>query len=481
MSDKLAGSLQENLLTLLTFSERYHAMVRNVLDVSLFSSDIYRDIVTRVYDYIDTYHKPPREHLPDLFDDILRNPAHKQRPHYEDLLRSAYELSSGLNEEYVVSQLEKFSRQQQLKIGIIEAGDAVQAGDLDAAEGFLEAALKRKLGMFSRGITLEEGLQMLSASEDLGDTVPTGIKELDMRNLGPTRKELHLFIARPKGGKTWWATHIAKRALMSRWRVLVVSLEISEKIYAMRLLQAFFGVGKRKAQHIVTKLERDRLGRLIELHCEERIPADTFDNDKTFGKLRKKLEDIHGRKRLLIKNFPTGALNISGLRAYLDSLERMENFVPDIVLLDYADLMKVDSKNYRVDLGILYKDLRGIAVERNLAMATMSQANRAGAGARLITDIHAAEDFSKIATADCVLTYNQTPAEKALGLARLFISNARNDEDKFMVLITQAYTTGQFALDSVRMSDSYWEHIEAAARDQAAYHPPGSDSEEVES
>lgn len=80
----------------------------------------------------------------------------------------------------------------------------------------------------------------------------------------------------------------------------------------------------------------------------------------------------------------------------------------------------------------------------------------------MVLDTHAAEDFSKIGTADCAITYSQTAAERQLGLARLFVSNARTDEDKFTILIAQAYATGQFCLDSLRMMDSYWDQIRAA-------------------
>ena len=133
------------------------------------------------------------------------------------------------------------------------------------------------------------------------------------------------------------------------------------------------------------------------------------------------------------------------------------------MILDYADLLKVDPKNYRIELGALYQELRGLAVERNMMLATASQANREGAGARVVLDTHTAEDFSKIGTADFAITYSQTQAEKQLGLARLFVSKARTDEDRFMILITQAYATGQFCLDSIRMVDSYRDIIRAAA------------------
>ena len=77
-----------------------------------------------------------------------------------------------------------------------------------------------------------------------------------------------------------------------------------------------------------------------------------------------------------------------------------------------------------------------------------------------------AEDWSKIATADNVLTYSQTKYERPLGLARLFVSNGRNDEDKFEILILQSYAIGQFCLDSTYMYNQYWAKINKLADEE---------------
>jgi len=464
MADRLSGSQQENLLVLLAFSESCCQLVRNSVDSSLFSSDVFRDIVERVSDYIDRFKKPPGSHLPDLFDDVF-NTAHPQKELYEGVIRNVYELSQGINEEYVLGQLEKFVRQQQLKLGIVAAGDALQAGDPERAEVILEAALKKRLSLFRKGSTLEEGLARLAAKEDSsGDCVLVGIKDLDIRKLVPTRKTLHTFIAASGKGKSWWLTHVGKRALLQRWKTLVITLEMSEDEYIQRFLQSLFAVGKRKARYMVTRFGRDTLDRLIELKCNEQVPVDSFDDDATFAKLSNKLTNIHARRNLIVRQFPTRSLTMNGFLAYLDALERFEQFVPDIVLVDYPKLMNVDPKNFRVELGMLFEDLRGIAVDRNIAICAAHQSNRAGALAKVVLETDAQEDWSLVATSDHILTYTQSLKEKQANLGRLFVAKGRTDEDKFMLLISQAYAIGQFCLDTVRMNDSYQEHLDVVVR-----------------
>jgi len=142
------------------------------------------------------------------------------------------------------------------------------------------------------------------------------------------------------------------------------------------------------------------------------------------------------------------------LKAYLENLSTFYHIFPDLLIIDYADLMHIDSAHLRVDTGKIYKDLRGLAVQYGIAIVTASQANRAGEGdgIRLLTRKNLAEDFSKVAIADNVITYNQTAAELERGLARLYVDKARNDRRGDIILLSQNYGIGQFCLQSTRLN-----------------------------
>jgi hypothetical protein len=122
-------------------------------------------------------------------------------------------------------------------------------------------------------------------------------------------------------------------------------------------------------------------------------------------------------------------------------------------------LMKLDRENFRLDLDQTFKELRGIAVSRNLALACVSQSHRSAAKSKQVGVENVAEAYSKIAHSDTVITYTQTAAEQKLGLARLFVAAGRNDEDRFTIVISQSYSTGQFVVYSTRMIGTYWEHL----------------------
>jgi replicative DNA helicase len=153
-------------------------------------------------------------------------------------------------------------------------------------------------------------------------------------------------------------------------------------------------------------------------------------------------------------------LSANGLRAYLDALESVHGFIPDMIILDYVGIMKTDEKNPRTSLGRMFEEFRAICVERNAAGVTAHQVSKMGADAQLVKATHVAEDWSLIMTADQAITYSQTPEEEKVGLARLFVAKARTEEDKFGVVITQSYKLGQFALSSAPLDKTYEDYLE---------------------
>lgn len=453
--EKLSGSLQENLLTLLCWSDKF-ALIRNSVEPKLFTTDIYRDIITRVFGYIDQFKKPPRDHLPDLLEDALKG---KNKDLYKSVVQGVYGLKDTINEEYALSQLEKFVRLQNLKLGMVRANDAIQQNDPDRAEVELNQYLKAKQLSFDRGITLSDVLVHLNKTEGkVREGMPLGIPELDRYHLGPARKEYHHLLAPMKAGKSWWLMHLAKRGLIMGHKVAVVTLELGANMYGTRILQSLHSLSLSEADRFyVTRFDRDELGR-VSAFTRDRIERKSMLTPEG----RKRAGRYIGRfnKNLRIKEFPSGSLSDHGLQAYLDSLEQLDNFIPDLLLVDYPMLMKPSDDDYRLSLGRTIVNLRGIAGERNIAVAGVGQSNREGVKAGTTKTTDAAEDFSVNMTADVVLTYSQTPAEYQLGLARLGIGVSRISRQAVNVIISQNYELGQFCLDSALLSENfYWDEV----------------------
>lgn len=458
--ENLSGALQENVLTLLCFDDQFCTLIRATITANLFESVVFRDIATQAIEFVDQFGEAIKEHLPDALEPILTGKDVRKAASYRRVLDNLFIAKEHINREYVVSKLHAFVRQQKFKSAIIRAVEEVEAGNIDQAEVEMTKGMNAQLTSFEMGIHLGDPKESLKFFDSVADGIQTGIHELDKRDICPRPQEMFMFIAPPKKGKSWALTHIGKWALLQRKHVLHITLEMAEPRVAMRYIQSFFSVSKREAQVRTTKFVTDEQGHMLDIKFEELVRP-TLNDPGIREKLASKLtREFRRRPPLIIKQFPTGALTISALNAYLDGLERFHKFIPDVIILDYPDLMKIEAANLRLDTGKIYKDLRGIAVERNVAMVVASQGNREASTAKIVTDAMVSEDYSKIATCDNVITYNQTPQEKALGLARLFVSNGRNDEDKFVVLMSQQYAIGQFCLDSTMLIHDYWDQVE---------------------
>lgn len=459
---RLDGALQENVLTLLCFNDKFCQHVRAAIRPALFESSVFREVAGHAIDFIDTYGEAIKDHLPDHLEHILQGEDARKARTYRALLENLFASKDTVNAEYVVKQLQRFVRLQGLKSTVIAATEALNDGRVDEAETLMQKGLSAQIVTFDGGLDLsspEAVAGILDEPEEEGFDL--GIPELDSRGIIPRRKELFLFLAARGRGKSWFAGMCAKQAILQRWSVLIVTLEMSERRYGARMLQAFFSLTRRKAELMLPRLVKDKDGNLLDITKESIERPAMLDPDARGIIMKRATREFRKRAKLRIKQFPTHSLDMAGLRAYLDSLQRFENFTPDCIIIDYPDLMKHDPKNLRAELGATIASIRGIGVERNAATIVLSQGNREAERAKTVTGDMAAEDISKLATADTALTYSQTPVEHKLGLGRLFAEKARNEESKMQVLITQGYAIGQFCLDSKLMDADDWEMIDS--------------------
>jgi hypothetical protein len=453
--------LQENVLTLLCFSDEHAIQLAGIVEVAHFDG-MYRDVAARVLPYIQEFRRPPNAHLSDLLHRELEA-TDIEHQHIRDLIINLRQTSYEINAEYVWSKLESFLSIQRLKEGIIQAAGRLKTeaeGSIDEAEAILANTLRSRRLLHQPGISLDSPTIPSLLTTHYLEAFPTGIPELDDENLGPSRKEIHTFMALTSRGKSWWLIHLGRQALLHRLKVMHVTLEMSERRVVERYVQNIFSLPRRDIQTLVTRLEYDESHHVSDLVPTMVSHAFTLQDPKAEAKLRARLQKWGPRlANIRVKEFPTSSLTVRQLQNHLDAVEATDHFVPDLLLIDYADLMKTSSENRRVDLGEIYKQLRGMAMERNIAIATVTQSNREGVRAKQLTEANIGEDWSKMQTSDVMLSYNQSEQEGLLGLARIHVMKARSESAGFSLLITQNYKAGQFCLQSAGCTQQYYDLV----------------------
>jgi replicative DNA helicase len=463
---ELTAAIQEALLVMLCYdaSPRGARLVRTLIRPTEFDA-YYREIAEAAEKHLDKYGKPPSEHTLDLVESLKSR--HKSAADiYDNIFNSMQGTKEGLQPEWVLDEAQTFATQQRLKYGTMKVLEHLERGgkqDIAQALAAMDEARKSSFELFSPGLLLNDPKQALRfLDSSIADVLPVGIKELDRLGFGPARKRLHVLVGLRGKGKSWWLIHLAKQALMHRNKVVYISLELSEDEIAQRLVQSIFSVSKRSEAIKRMRFKCNELGHFIDLKPMDLKPRKALTSPSIERYLRKRVELLQTKPRIYIKQFPSGQVSMRDVEAYLDGLQGAQSFIPDLILVDYPDLMKHDPKHKREELNKIYTDLRGLAIQRNTRVAVVSQGNRPGETAKTLQMHHLAEDISKGDIADVLMTYNRTDAEKRLGLARLYIAKGRTDVDGFTLLLAQAFAIGQFCLDSARMvrAAPYWERLE---------------------
>ncbi len=455
---------QENICGLVCWDDKYCHLIRGAVDVSLFEFP-YDIICEHAFTYIDKYKVAPKDHIHDVLIDYLAKQKKGLRKQVEGKLKDLFDLSQkGINTQYTIDTLSAFVRQQTLKQGITAAAELILSRDgddetMEEAERILSESMNKSLELFDAGVNMGDSDQLEAFFKSDADRyLPTGIPELDERRCGPVRGGVHLYIALLKMGKSWWMAHLAKMSLLNNYKVCHITLELSDMEVYGRYLQTFFAVPKREGDYDQTWFQFDSDKNLVGFHFES-IARHFGMNEEARGELITNIEKWTPMlSKLWIKKLPANDTTLLHIETYLDNLEITKGFIPELLLIDYPDLMEIDVKYYRLDLGRIYKGLKSMAGKRNIAIGVVTQANKQK-GKTKIDSEGAAEDFSKGMTVDMVMSYNQTDNEYKLNLARIEVLASRADEDKFTVLISQNYKTGQYCIDSHRMRNSRKDHF----------------------
>lgn len=476
ISEKMVGSLQENLVTLLAYSDDHGRVAAGMVPADAYEGDL-RIIAEKCLAYWRQHGEAPKLHTTDLFSSILEDKRNRKAGTFKALLRAMHEMAKGINGKYVLDQAHLFVRQQRIKDAIFRSAEILSQPEptgVEEVENILHEILKARDFKFDPGIRLHEWEKVIEYMTQHYDEFDTGIPEFDRQYIVPNRGALLVLLGEYGSGKTWACVHLGKRAMMRRKKVLHISTEVSAEEVMLRYYMSLFSVPKHSAPDnrvlvptIETDDDDDGKRKIITGFGQRRIKPDfAFDWDDIRTEMYRHVEVMFGQrfKNLVVKRVPPRAMTTNMLRSYMDSLEQSEGFVPDMLIVDSGYLLKMDTKDFRLSLGRSIEDLRAIAVERNIAVIDTHQLNRIERRVSVRESNRAgsqntAEDISIAWTADIVLVQDSTEAERQLGLARLYADKVRHDKGGIGVVMTQAYEVGQYVLNTVPLNQTYFEAI----------------------
>lgn len=150
---------------------------------------------------------------------------------------------------------------------------------------------------------------------------------------------------------------------------------------------------------------------------------------------------------------PPRTLSVAQIEAQLD-LYKQEGFVPDVIIVDYADILDDEPGSHKEDMrnriNISWMAMRRLSQERNCAFITATQAKVEARKKARVDQWDTSEDKRKLAHVTAMLALNQTPAEKREGIMRISVLAARemDFDTEYNVEVLQCLELGKPVLCS---------------------------------
>jgi hypothetical protein len=315
-----------------------------------------------------------------------------------ETLKEVYRLAKSEDLVFVKEETISFCRNQCLKKAILDSADLLRQGDYESIKKTIDTALKAGHER-NVGYNLMEGI-IERYTENVRNTIPTPwplINELAAGGFG--KGELILFVAPPGIGKSTALMNIGAQGAQKGLNVVHYTMELSEAYTAQRYDAIITGIATQNLKYNLDEVEQE---------------------------LQKKVTG-----NLTIKYYPTKSASVNTLKAHLDQMILLGT-KPDIVIIDYADLLRGTSRTrekLHEDLEIIYEELRGLAGEYEIPVFSASQSNRSSADSDIVTGDQIASSFAKIMVADFIISLSRKVTDKIAGTGRFFVIKNRFGPD----------------------------------------------------
>ena len=249
--------------------------------------------------------------------------------------------------------------------------------------------------------------------EDIRHEIPTPWSKINEHIQGGLGSgDFGLIFGNPGGGKSWSLVAIGAYAVQQGYNVVHYTLELDEH-YVGRRYDAYFT--NTPVQDIIKHKE-------------------------------KVIEEVSKLKgKLIIKDFAMGKASLNTVKSHLQKVEDNE-FTPDLVIIDYVDLLKSDrsSTERKREIDDIYTGTKGLARELKIPIWSVSQVNRMGAQDKIIEGDKAAGSYDKIMITDIALSLSRRKEDKVNGTGRFHFMKNRYGMDGMTFSVQADTSTGHF-------------------------------------
>jgi replicative DNA helicase len=352
----------ELILLNLLKNEEYVRRVIPFLEEDYFQKTSEKHVFKNIKEYVAKYNASPT--MEALYIELSNDKSVNESSSGDiDLLLDSFKISTQDPQlQWLLDTTENFCKERAIHNAIYESISIIEGSHRSMTTGAIPEIVSKALAVsFNHSIGhdyLDDAERRFEFYHRAEEKVPLA---LDMMNRitkgGFSNKTLNLFLSATHGGKSAMMCFLAAQNLMDGKNVLYVSLEMAEEEIARRIDANLMNVTLDELRELPQKMYDDRILKL---------------RTKTTGKL-------------IIKEYPTAGAHIGHLRALLNELLLKRDFKPDIVYIDYLNIMT----SFRIKPGTvsntyvynkaISEEVRGLAIEVDCPFVSASQFNRGGA------------------------------------------------------------------------------------------------------
>ena len=400
-------NFQSKMLTSLITDVKYTKTILDILEISYFDSDSNKFIIKSIKDYFKKYKTTPTMEALKVMVDEVDNDVLKTS--IVDSLRSAWTHRESPDLDFVKEKSLEFCKNQVVKNAIMESVELLESQKYDEIKTIIDDAMKA-------GIETDIGHEYITGLEERLSKqtricLPTQWDSVnDLMDGGLAGGELGVIVAPAGIGKSWTLQALGAHAIAKGKTVLHYTLELNAQYVGLRYDTIVSGQPTGNLQYYKEEVQQ-------------------------------KISKLKGE--LIIKYYPTRTASVNTLAAHIQQCE-MRGIKPDMVIVDYADIMKSTQhfNEKRHQLGHIYEELRGMAGEFDVPVWTASQANRSALEEDVIGAEKVSEDFSKVMTADFVMSMSRKVEDKIANTGRFHVIKNRFGPDGITFPATINTNTG---------------------------------------
>lgn len=491
--------IEKRILIGMITSTKFLRDVIPALNYSYFQIEYSRKVASWVSDYFQQYGEAPGRHIEDIFrtkewDQSLKENEIELVEDFLGTLSNKYEEES-LNSDYLLDKAFGYFKERALAITSENMKILLGAGKVKEAEQQL-IEYKQVSRITSGWINPFDPSYMEKVFEEKEDYMFSLPGILGEKFGGFRRGWLVAFLAPYKRGKTWMLQEMAMQAIFKRLKVVLITLEMSDQEMADRIYKRVTGAaseGRRGAIYPAFDClsnqdgsckKKERENRVQLYDADGNMPIFDLDNPyricvacrgrreyvsalwvittdyksltlKRATKATRGLSVMYGDGFRII-SYPRFSANLTKVKSDLDILEHTEDFIPDVIVVDYADILapeddRITEGRERTDE--TWKSLANLAGTRYCLVVTVSQSTRASIEKKNVTQTDTAEDIRKQAHVDVMFALSQLREEKRQGIMRVSLISHRHRlfDELDQVTILQNLEVGQPILDGEMM------------------------------